>query len=385
MNPPPDAAAPSLLEERYRALLRLLPASYRAAWEDDMVATFLESTQGVGGWSPSGVAPDGEPEHDEADLAVLRWSEIASVVVLAVDLRLAALRLRLGAAGAPPGRAQWGDGVRLVALIGLLTQGILGALGLVAGLWTTGRIPGIAAPQLDGLTTTPSVWELAWDCGIAWTVAYLALVLDRRRLARAVASGTALATLTHIAYDLAMVSRGPESFGATLLKLSPQALMTVVPVLALFAGFHRDAPPPRRGVWLAVLPAAVVAELGLLLGARLTGGMWLLDESGQFCVALVVAAAVGASVRARTARTARTGRRHARTGPGQAQPASPALALALLTPVVLGLRLLTLAQDRLLEAGGIRNRLLTAGIAETASVATVGVIAALIAAHSVRD
>ena len=32
----------SVLETRYRALLRILPADYRAAWEEEMVATFLQ-------------------------------------------------------------------------------------------------------------------------------------------------------------------------------------------------------------------------------------------------------------------------------------------------------------------------------------------------------
>ena len=34
-------SAPSRLEQRYRRVLRLLPAPYRLAWEEEMVATFL--------------------------------------------------------------------------------------------------------------------------------------------------------------------------------------------------------------------------------------------------------------------------------------------------------------------------------------------------------
>jgi len=33
----------SELERRYRRLLRILPADYRAAWQEDMVTNFLES------------------------------------------------------------------------------------------------------------------------------------------------------------------------------------------------------------------------------------------------------------------------------------------------------------------------------------------------------
>lgn len=36
------------LEHRYRRLLRLLPAGYRQAWEEDMVTTFLHSAEGRG-------------------------------------------------------------------------------------------------------------------------------------------------------------------------------------------------------------------------------------------------------------------------------------------------------------------------------------------------
>ena len=33
----------TVLEQRYRSLLRLLPGSYRKVWEEDMVASFLEA------------------------------------------------------------------------------------------------------------------------------------------------------------------------------------------------------------------------------------------------------------------------------------------------------------------------------------------------------
>ena len=32
----------NVLEERYRSLLRILPADYRAEWEEEMVATYLQ-------------------------------------------------------------------------------------------------------------------------------------------------------------------------------------------------------------------------------------------------------------------------------------------------------------------------------------------------------
>jgi hypothetical protein len=73
------------LEQRYRLVLRtLLPASYRKLWEEDMVATFLESMD----------SDDAEAAEFLADYGRPGWSEVASVAALAV-------RLRLGAAEAP--------------------------------------------------------------------------------------------------------------------------------------------------------------------------------------------------------------------------------------------------------------------------------------------
>ena len=82
----------SRLEQRYRLLLRtLLPASYRKVWEEDMVATFLESMD----------TDDAEAAEYLADYGRPSWSEVASVAALAI-------RLRLGAAGAPPRYVAWG-------------------------------------------------------------------------------------------------------------------------------------------------------------------------------------------------------------------------------------------------------------------------------------
>ena len=89
----------SQLEERYRTVLRILPADYRAAWEDEMVATFL-----------AGMARD-DPEEAGyvADYGRPSWPEVASVVALAV-------RLRLG--GASPRHRAWRDAFGRIALIG---------------------------------------------------------------------------------------------------------------------------------------------------------------------------------------------------------------------------------------------------------------------------
>ncbi len=68
----------SRLEERYRRVLRLLPAGYRRQWEDDMVAAFLETMQ------------TGDAETDEylADHGRPSLAEMTSILSLAVRLRI---------------------------------------------------------------------------------------------------------------------------------------------------------------------------------------------------------------------------------------------------------------------------------------------------------
>src|SRR5712691_13419723 len=66
------------LEVRYRSLLRVLPAGYRETWEEEMVATFLESM----------ATDDPDRAGYLADFGRPSWSEVASVLALAVQLRL---------------------------------------------------------------------------------------------------------------------------------------------------------------------------------------------------------------------------------------------------------------------------------------------------------
>ena len=87
------------LEQRYRRVLRLLPGYYRRAWEEDMVAAFLESSL------------TGDPDEDEWVLEFSKppWREITSVAGLA-------FRLYLGGTGAPRRYFAWGQAVRRAVL-----------------------------------------------------------------------------------------------------------------------------------------------------------------------------------------------------------------------------------------------------------------------------
>jgi hypothetical protein len=86
------------LEQRYRLVLRLLPAAYRAAWEHEMVATFLESRASDDPETAEFVAGFGRPS----------WPEVASVAALAGMLTNAAVAgISLGTALWHTGRFAW--------------------------------------------------------------------------------------------------------------------------------------------------------------------------------------------------------------------------------------------------------------------------------------
>ncbi|MEU0483111.1 hypothetical protein ABZ260_28475 [Streptosporangium sp. NPDC006013] len=217
----------SLLEERYRYWLRLLPASYRAEREEEMVAVFLE----------------GSPDVSDADGPRPRWSEIASVAALAV-------RVRLGGAGAAPRSLSWGETVRLVALLGLLFPAFFAILTVAAALHTYGVIGTVDSSLAQVAGPLGSVERLANIlrslAGAVWIAPFVALVLGHVRTAKA------LALLAFVADLLVLtdpVGRGP-------LEALAWSLMPVVTLSALWTGFHRDARPARRPLWLLVLPLA---------------------------------------------------------------------------------------------------------------------------------
>jgi len=130
----------TVLETRYRRLLRILPADYRAVWEDEMVATYLQSL----------ATDDEETTEYRAEFGWPAWSEVLSVAGLAVRLRVPG---HDGATGAGPRQRAFGDAVRIVALLGLLTHAALATVALAVQLWLAGRVPGVTPPtdaELEG-------------------------------------------------------------------------------------------------------------------------------------------------------------------------------------------------------------------------------------------
>jgi hypothetical protein len=134
----------SRIEERYRFVLRLLPASYRQRWEEDMVATFLESVRPA------------DPDEAEfvADYGWPRWSEVASIAALAV-------RLRLGNPDAPVRYLVWAQAIRLAALTWLLGKAVLATTGLGIHLWLLGRLPGVPVPVRHVYLGQPAAQRVA--------------------------------------------------------------------------------------------------------------------------------------------------------------------------------------------------------------------------------
>jgi hypothetical protein len=265
----------SALEDGYRRVLRLLPAAYRADREEEMVAAFLDS---------AGRSDDAHSQ--EEDLRRPSWPEIGSVVALAV-------RVRLGGAGAGPRSVAWGQTVRLVALLGLAFQaamswvyfgGLMRIYGLIGAPLVD--IEQVAGPAGSG----ERLWHLAQNlAGGLWVAAFVTLVGGRTPAAKALA---VLALACEVG-DAAVSVIGPD-WWQLLQARAPLIVLSAVSVLALCAGFHRDAPPVRRTRWLGPLPLGAGLLVSVALGVtamQLTFHPWswaLLDAPGLVSALIVI-------------------------------------------------------------------------------------------------
>ncbi|WP_030456099.1 hypothetical protein [Herbidospora cretacea] len=252
------------LEDRYRKVLRLLPAAYRAEREEEMVSAFLD-----------GADPDAENTRP-------RWPEIVSVAALAV-------RIRLG--DTTPRSAAWGRAVRLTALIGLAFQATMSCVYLAQTLGVYGVLPlSYGETPIGEPASAERVWHLTRDLSsLLWIAGYVALVRGRPGVAKATA-----------ALDLTVYAL--SGTGAA------ESFVLVVSTLALLAGYHRDAPAHRHPGRVAALPlvagAAVFLVMTMATWAMTAsshspgwpgGWAWVwswLPPSGLFCLALLVACAV---------------------------------------------------------------------------------------------
>jgi hypothetical protein len=274
------------LERRYRRVLRLLPGWYRAQWEQDMVAAFLDS------WLT------GDPAADEyiTWAAGPSWAEVASVAVLAV-------RLHLGGPGTPR-RYAWGQALRRAVLTVMLVNAVRGLDGLMMTAWSRRLLGWLPAPPASIVPGSAGPWppEVWYVVNYAWLVVFALLVLRYYRIARVIAALAIVPDLARLLYGqltgtMPTPTIGPWAFWVLLL---------FIPVLAMTA-FHRDAPPAPRLPWLLALPANYLLVAVPLLALQATGNSaWVPDFSGLFCI-LVALACLAHAPRARSRNSAGSG------------------------------------------------------------------------------
>jgi len=292
-----------LLEQRYRTVLRLLPASYRAEWEDELVATYLH-----------------DADESELDLARPELGEVASIAALAV-------RVRLAGPGGPPRFAALGSAVRTFAVLSLLLHA---AGALTERALTVAWFGGAEQPQralfLGAFTgqglPRGAAEAVLWLLPLAWVGAYAALLRDRRRTA------AVLAGLAALSAPAQLLTGPPFPYAAV------DTCFALLTVAAVCCGHHAEAPAAR----LPFLPpgAALLGACVLMGGAtvawpRAADAVW-----GAGC-AVLAAAAVWCAARFAAARRGRS------PEPPADSPGLP-LGLAALAAAVLAQRTAALVQ-----------------------------------------
>lgn len=350
----------TLLEQRYRRVLRLLPSYYRAEWEEEMVETYLhDADTDTGDDTGDG---DGE-DAGEGDLARPELAEVASVVALAVRTRLA------GDCGAPPRYAALGSAVRTFALLsvllhaaGAITQQALTATSLTGAAQ---RQQELVLGALTGHGLLRGVVDTTlWVLPLVWAGAYAALVRGRSRTALALSALAALPELAHLISP--SLYESPGAWSADAVVTAGFAWLTVA---AVGCAYHSGAPPARLpctasgGAGVALVASCVLLGGATVAWPRGADAVW-----GSGCV-VIVAGAVWCALRA--------GSPHRAHSPGLP------LALAALSLAVLAQRATTLA---LLAGAGSHARTPEppTGGAEV-QLALLAVLVVVLAATGVRD
>ena len=335
----------SVLEDRYRTVLRVLPASYRAVWEEEMVSTFLDSTR------------TGDPDDDEfiAEYGRPSLTEVASVATLAV-------RVRLDSPTAAPRIIIGGQAVRVVALVGLLINSVALPAAIVQHWWITTGMPLPASTQAAFEANPPVDTAAGIDVfGVLWIAAYVAVLAGEYRTAKLLA---VVALVPSAARAIEMTVNRPDvpSSDAVTIWCDLQIYVLLVAALAVF---HRHSPSPSRRPWLIAL-AAVVLCVGPLVGVlpvlQPVDQSWL-DWAGLVCLVWLVAALV----------------------PRVTRSLGSATVVALLALPVLALRLVWLLHLNGLDSVGDYPLMLIAGVLELTAVIAVGVPLFLRTARRLRS
>jgi hypothetical protein len=227
------------LETRYRRLLRVLPAYYRNRWEDDMVATFLETADHT--------SEDPEFEHDYGRPGL---GETTSVLTLAVRLRIGE-----GTEGRPRRYAIAADVVRRFALIGATFHA---ALALVLGILRLTWPP-------DLVRTAPTLTLIA---GLLWLPAFLALLAGSRAWATALSALAAAGTVVRLIEFPTLTTVGTLVLQlATIAAVATFARPTTIHIGRWLLAVAGTAVLAFTIQWALTLPTAGIAGILTLLAA----------------------------------------------------------------------------------------------------------------------
>ena len=257
----------SLLEQRYRTVLRMLPSSYRARREEEMVDVYLQ-------------------DFDEEDRDELRpsWGEVASIAALAV-------RTRMGSADAPIRYAVAGAGMRLFALLSILLHAARQLTDRAMSVaWYTGA-PGedrelaLSLFEVDDpLAFVRVACQLVLP--LCWVAAYATLLRDRRRAALVLTVLAALPGLWVFADPLTGVAGFPSGYALASMTF---AWLTV---LAVGCGFHSDAPAARMPLaapaGLTLMAVCVLMGLSVVMWATGSGPDFTWSSGTAFTVSVLI-------------------------------------------------------------------------------------------------
>ncbi|MBL1097691.1 hypothetical protein [Streptomyces coffeae] len=358
--------SPTLLEDRFRAVLRVLPAYYRREREEEMVDTFLS---------------DYEPLDEEAELGRPRLREVAGVLHLAV-------RTRLAGHGAPARYVAYGRAARLVGLLGvalLAASTAVNLLGQAAVLLTgSGEDKRVVLDVLLGRSSGASPDALSAALALlvevlplGWIGAAVALGSGRRRRAAVFCAVASLPTFMYLGQSVVL------GFPPSVTELATVALVVLVTGSVAMA-FHPGAPRAEisrlAGEWitaacvLVLLAAAVAARKFLGFGDE--GHGWVFLAGGAACLVLRARAHRGRPRAPEPSAAAAVPARRTRVS-----ATDPALPTAL---AVLGLPVVTTCLDLLTYSMSVPGLPVTAFVTGVTEAAAVTVLEAALLVVAIR-
>ncbi|MEU6084690.1 hypothetical protein [Streptomyces sp. NPDC047108] len=368
--------SPSLLEDRFRAVLRVLPAYYRQEREEEMVDTFLS---------------DHEPLDEDAELGRPRPREVAGVLALAI-------RTRLAGPGAPARYAAYGRTARLVGLLGVALLAATTAVStltdlavLLAGsaqdqqMITDSLLGRVNGSSVDAFHTALALLDGVL-LPLGWIAAAVALGRGHRRSAAVFCAVGALPWVQGFGRSVF------EGFAPSMANMAMTALAVLV-TLSVATAFHSGAPRAeisRLAVeWIpaacALVLLATIVVGHMILGFGGTGHVWV------FVVGGVVSLGLRARARRRTAEPAEPSKSGSsasspggRGAPTRVTAADPALPAAL---AVLGLPMVAISLDATIYylTPGFPTGALIAQVVQILGVSLLEATLLVVAARALRS